>query len=131
MVVDDAAQGIGIVVRGDDLASSTPGQVLLQRHLGLPTPDYAHVPLVLSPDGRRLAKRDGAVTLADRVRLGDAPIDVLRWLLTTCGQPVDPREGDASGILAHAAGGFHASALPREPVVVSGELMGRSLPSFG
>lgn len=63
VVVDDAAMGVDQVVRGDDLLSSTPRQVLLQRLLGLPTPTYAHVPLVLSPSGDRLAKRDGAVTL--------------------------------------------------------------------
>jgi glutamyl-tRNA synthetase len=66
VVVDDAAQGIGQVVRGADLADSTPRQILLQRLLGLPTPSYAHVPLVLGPEGERLAKRDRAVTLADR-----------------------------------------------------------------
>jgi glutamyl-tRNA synthetase len=66
VVVDDAAQGIGQVVRGADLADSTPRQILLQRLLELPTPRYAHVPLVLGPEGERLAKRDRAVTLADR-----------------------------------------------------------------
>ncbi len=66
VVVDDAAQGIGEVVRGADLADSTPRQILLQRLLGLPTPSYAHVPLVLGPSGARLAKRDGGATLADR-----------------------------------------------------------------
>jgi glutamyl-tRNA synthetase len=65
-VVDDAAQAIGEVVRGADLADSTPRQILLARLLGLPVPRYAHVPLVLGPDGARLAKRHGAVTLADR-----------------------------------------------------------------
>lgn len=66
VVVDDAAQAIGEVVRGADLADSTPRQILLARLLGLPVPRYAHVPLVLGPDGERLAKRHGAVTLADR-----------------------------------------------------------------
>ncbi len=66
VVVDDAAQGIGQVVRGADLADSTPRQILLQRLLGLSTPSYAHVPLVLGPTGERLAKRDRAATLADR-----------------------------------------------------------------
>jgi len=66
VVVDDAAQGIGEVVRGADLADSTPRQILLQQLLGLPTPAYAHVPLVLGPSGARLAKRDGGATLADR-----------------------------------------------------------------
>ena len=66
VVVDDAAQAIGEVVRGADLADSTPRQILLARLLGLPVPRYAHVPLVLGADGARLAKRHGAVTLADR-----------------------------------------------------------------
>jgi glutamyl-tRNA synthetase len=66
VVVDDAEQGIGEVVRGADLADSTPRQILLARLLGLPVPRYAHVPLVLGPDGARLAKRHGAATLADR-----------------------------------------------------------------
>src|SRR6185312_1280088 len=65
VVVDDAGQGVDQVVRGDDLIDSTPRQILLQRLLGLPEPTYAHVPLVLGPDGQRLAKRHGAVTLED------------------------------------------------------------------
>jgi glutamyl-tRNA synthetase len=69
-VVDDAHQGIEEVVRGDDLLDSTPRQVLLARLLGLPVPAYAHVPLVLGPDGARLAKRHGAVTLADLASAG-------------------------------------------------------------
>lgn len=70
VVVDDADMGVDQVVRGDDLASSTPRQMLLQRLLGLPTPTYAHVPLVLGPTGARLAKRDGAVTLEDLAAQG-------------------------------------------------------------
>ena len=66
VVVDDAAQGVEEVVRGDDLLSSTPRQIHLAHLLDLPVPSYAHVPLVLGPEGRRLAKRDGAVTLAER-----------------------------------------------------------------
>ncbi len=66
VVVDDAAERIGEVVRGADLAASTPRQILLSRLLGLPVPSYAHVPLVLGPDGTRLAKRHGSATLADR-----------------------------------------------------------------
>lgn len=66
VVVDDADQQIGEVVRGADLASSTPRQILLQRLLGLPSVTYAHVGLVLGAHGRRLAKRDHGTTLADR-----------------------------------------------------------------
>ncbi len=64
VVVDDAAMGVTQVVRGDDLVASTPRQILLYRALGLAAPSFAHVPLVLGPDGRRLAKRDGAIKLA-------------------------------------------------------------------
>jgi glutamyl-tRNA synthetase len=65
VVVDDAAQGVEEVVRGNDLADSTPRQLWLARSLGLAEPAYAHVPLVLGPDGARLAKRHGAVTLRE------------------------------------------------------------------
>jgi glutamyl-tRNA synthetase len=65
VVVDDAAQGIDQVVRGDDLLSSSPRQTYLGALLGYSTPTYAHVPLVLNHEGKRLAKRDGAVTLSD------------------------------------------------------------------
>ena len=58
VVVDDAAMGVTQVVRGRDLLSSTPRQIYLQQALGLPTPAYFHTPLLLSPDGRRLSKRD-------------------------------------------------------------------------
>ena len=63
-VVDDAASGVTLVVRGDDLRPSTPIQRLLQRLLGYPEPAYLHHPLILHDDGRRLAKRDLAPTLA-------------------------------------------------------------------
>jgi glutamyl-tRNA synthetase len=65
VVVDDAAQGIDQVVRGGDLLPSSPRQAYLARLLGYPEPTYAHVALVLNEDGARLAKRDGAVTLAE------------------------------------------------------------------
>ena len=60
VVVDDAAQGITDVVRGEDLADNTPRQIWLQRQLGLPTPRYLHTPLVLGADGRKLSKQNGA-----------------------------------------------------------------------
>jgi glutamyl-Q tRNA(Asp) synthetase len=63
-IVDDAASGVTLVVRGADLRASTPVQRLLQTLLGLPEPTYLHHPLVVHDDGRRLAKRDLAPTLA-------------------------------------------------------------------
>lgn len=63
VVVDDAAQGITHIVRGQDLAEHTPRQILLQRALGLPTPHYLHTPLVLAADGEKLSKQNGAQPL--------------------------------------------------------------------
>jgi glutamyl-tRNA synthetase len=65
VVVDDAAQGVDQVVRGDDLLPSSPRQAYLAALLGYPQPTYAHVALVVNEDGARLAKRDGAITLAE------------------------------------------------------------------
>jgi len=64
-VVDDALQGVSHVIRGQDLFEAAHVQRLLQALLGLPTPVYAHHRLLRAPDGRRLAKRDGAETLRD------------------------------------------------------------------
>jgi glutamyl-Q tRNA(Asp) synthetase len=62
-VVDDADQGVTDVVRGQDLADNTARQILLQRALGFPTPDYLHTPLVLGTDGDKLSKQNGATAL--------------------------------------------------------------------
>ena len=85
VVVDDAAQGIGEVVRGTDLLESTPRQLWLAARLGLPEPRHAHVPLLRGPDGARLAKRHGAVTLAEREALGESPDDVRAALAASVG----------------------------------------------
>jgi glutamyl-Q tRNA(Asp) synthetase len=63
VVVDDAAQGITHVVRGQDLTDNTARQILLQRALGLPTPAYLHTPLVLGANGEKLSKQNGAKPL--------------------------------------------------------------------
>lgn len=82
VVVDDAEQGITQVVRGEDLLSSTARQISLQRALDLPTPEYAHLPLVLAPDGSKMGKRDGALPLdiLDETRIAEtlqAALDIL------------------------------------------------------
>ncbi|HRE00087.1 MAG TPA: tRNA glutamyl-Q(34) synthetase GluQRS, partial [Ilumatobacteraceae bacterium] len=119
VVVDDAAQGVTEVVRGDDLATSTPRQVLLQRLLGLVTPRYRHVPLVLGGDGQRLAKRHGAVTLADMadaIGLGiDAVAVQVRSLLAVSIGVAEPGETVTMGVLAER---FDLAHLPREPWVL-------------
>lgn len=111
VVVDDAAQGITHVVRGDDLLSSTPRQRLLQRLLGLPEPAYAHVPLVLAPDGSRLAKRHGAVTLADLAERGVPPRRVVAWLGASLGRCAPIDDVGAADLVA----GFTLGTVPREP----------------
>lgn len=111
VVVDDAAMGVDQVVRGDDLASSTPRQIALQRLLGLPTPEYAHVPLVLGPSGARLAKRDGAVTLQDLAEQGiDA--DAVRSLLAASLHLTGPGERASMTQLLER---FSPERLPKEP----------------
>lgn len=90
VVVDDAEQGVTQVVRGADLLHSTPRQIALQRALGYPTPEYAHVPLVVSPDGSKLGKRDGALPLPS---LDDAHVrETLAAALRHLGLSVDSDE---------------------------------------
>jgi glutamyl-Q tRNA(Asp) synthetase len=82
VVVDDAAQGITDVVRGEDLADNTPRQILLQQALGLPRPRYLHTPLVLDPTGEKLSKQNGAAPLDDA-----APLATLRTAARVLGLP--------------------------------------------
>lgn len=112
VVVDDAAQQIGEVVRGADLAESTPRQILLARLLGLPVPTYAHVPLVLGPDGTRLAKRHGSVTLADRA---EPRAMTLALLAHTLGLALERDRVERAGELVDE---FDPARLPRDPVVI-------------
>lgn len=111
VVVDDADQGIEEVVRGDDLLATTPRQVLVARWLGLSSPSYAHVPLVLGPDGERLAKRHGSVTLADQAAAGRGPV-VVRSLLAASLGLADPGEAVTTGELLAR---FDPAGLPSEP----------------
>jgi glutamyl-Q tRNA(Asp) synthetase len=82
VVVDDAAQEVTQVVRGADLLDSTPRQIALQHALGYSTPEYAHVPLVLAPDGTKLGKRDGALPLEllDETHVRESLQNALRYL---------------------------------------------------
>lgn len=112
VVVDDADQGVDQVVRGDDLLPSTPRQAYLAGLLNIPVPEYAHVQLVVNSDGARLAKRDGAVTLADLGRAGRSAAEVRDLILKSLGLP--------AGTLEQALTAFRPESLPREPWVWTG-----------
>jgi glutamyl-tRNA synthetase len=114
VVVDDAAQGVTEVVRGGDLLAGTPRQVHLQHLLGLPTPSYLHVPLALGADGSRLAKRHGAVTLADLAAQGVRPGEVLAFLAASLGLARPDERVRAAELIDR----FDPAALPRDPWVV-------------
>jgi len=116
--VDDARQAVDEVLRGDDLLSSTARQNHLQRALGLPHPRTFHVPLVVAPDGRRLAKRDRDLSLASLREGGIDPRRLVHWAARTSGQ--DAREELPAGALLED---FDLARLPRDPAVFGpGEL---------
>jgi glutamyl-tRNA synthetase len=110
-VTDDGATGVDQVVRGEDLRSAAVSQAYLAGLLGHPVPTYAHVPLALNPAGRRLAKRDGAVTLADLGARGRTPAQVLGVIARSLDLPP---VGTAAELLPH----FDPARLPRRPWVV-------------
>ena len=111
VVVDDDDQGVEEVVRGDDLLPATPSQAHLLELLGRPLPVWAHVPLVLGPDGKRLAKRHGAVTLADRAAAGETAEEVRSRLAASLGL-ARPTEPVTMGQLVDR---FDPSAMPADP----------------
>ena len=113
VVVDDAAQQVDQVIRGDDLLDSTPRQIMLQQLLNLPTPDYGHVPLVVDAEGRRLAKRDEPVTARQLTADGWT----MEQLVSVLGQSlglVAPGESVTSEQLLQR---FAPELVPREPMV--------------
>jgi glutamyl-tRNA synthetase len=119
VVVDDADQGVTEVVRGDDLVPSTPRQLLLYEALGLSTPGFVHVPLVVGPDGRRLAKRHGDTRLATLREAGVRPEALVGLLAWSCGWLKQLKEISARELLPL----FRLEAIPREPFVLRPELL--------
>lgn len=113
VVVDDALQGVDQVVRGDDLASSTPRQILLQQLFGFARPEYLHVSLVLGPDGQRLAKRHGAVTLADLAEEGWTADEVVTVLARSLGLATT---AEPSITVDRLIDRFDPAVLPKPPV---------------
>jgi len=122
VVVDDAEMGITRVLRGADLLGSTPRQLQLFRALDLAAPEYAHVPLLLGPDGKRLAKRGGPPTLAELRDSGIAPERVIGLLASWAGLGTDgPRR--AQDLVSR----FSLAALPRSAVQVDAARVRSSL----
>jgi glutamyl-tRNA synthetase len=121
VVVDDAAQGITEVIRGDDLVPSTPRQLLLYQALGLTAPRFFHVPLVVGPDGRRLAKRHGDTRLSALRQAGVRAEALLGLLAWSCGwleriEPITARE---------LVPLFRLNAIPPQPWVLTPELLAK------
>jgi len=114
-VVDDAASGVNTVIRGADLLPSTARQILLQRALGLPRPTYLHLPLVVGPDGLRLAKRHGDTTIRSLFAAGwDAP-SLVGWLAASAGLASPGERVMPAQLVAR----YDVAKLGREPVVVA------------
>lgn len=116
VVVDDAAQGVTQIVRGDDLLHGTGRHIHLQKLLGYPTPQYVHVPLVVGPDAERLAKRHGAVTLEDLGQRGTGNQEVLSELARSIGSQIVQPES-----VSDLLGDFNLDRLPRSPWTIPGD----------
>ena len=120
VVVDDDLAGVTQVVRGDDLLSSTPRQIYLQRMLGLPQPEYCHLPLVTEPGGSKLSKRDNLVSLQPGDLKGNESallLAVLRFL----GQnpPADLAGSGCQDVLEWGVSCFDTALIPMEGGVLS------------
>ena len=120
-VLDDAASGVDLVIRGSDLLPSTSRQLLLGRALGLAAPAYLHLPLVVGPDGRRLAKRHGDTSVRTLRAAGWTAPALVGRVAATAGL-CDPHEAmTPRALLAR----YDPSRLTREPVVLDGAAFAR------
>lgn len=113
-VVDDIASGVTQVVRGSDLLSSTPRQILLYELLDAPVPEFAHHPLLLAADGRRLSKRDGDSTIAGMRERGVAPEAIIGYLAQLAGQAGTGEPMSAQELATI----FDASRIPTQDMTV-------------
>ncbi|MBP5286011.1 MAG: tRNA glutamyl-Q(34) synthetase GluQRS [Kiritimatiellae bacterium] len=113
VVVDDAEMGVTEVVRADDLLPATPAQILVQRALGLPTPGYFHVPLVVGPDGRRLAKRHGDTRISSYRARGARPERIIGYLAESFAWAEKGEEIRLADLVER----FSSATIPHEPLV--------------
>jgi glutamyl-tRNA synthetase len=119
VVVDDAEMGVTEVIRGDDLIPSTPRQLLLYRALGLTVPAFAHVPLVVGEDGRRLAKRHGDTRLSALRTAGVKPEALVGLLAWSCGWIAKPEPVSARELLPL----FRLETIPPRPFLLTAEMV--------
>ena len=117
VVVDDLAMGVTEVVRGMDLLDSTARQILLIRALGGHVPTYAHLPLLINPVGRKLSKRDGALTIREVRDAGVSAEALIGWLAAALGLPGGPQTP------AEVARTFDLGHVRPDPVVVPSDLI--------
>lgn len=116
VVVDDAAMGVTEVVRGDDLLPATPPQMLIYDALGLRCPAFFHVPLVVGPDGRRLAKRHGDTRISAYRAAGVSPGEIIGFLAHASGILCKRKPTRLDSLI----GRFDPACLPQEPLVYQG-----------
>ena len=119
-VIDDHDLGVGEVIRGRDLLDGTPRQIWLRSILELPPVGHAHVPLMVTTDGDRLSKRDGAVTLSELASIGFGPEEIRAALLVSLDlcAPSGPFD------LERLAVEFDPKSVPVSDTVWTGELLG-------
>ena len=112
--VDDIAMGVTEVVRGDDLLAATPAQILVTRALGAEHEiSYCHVPLVVGPDGKRLAKRHGDTRIAAYRSAGVRPEKIIGRLAASCGWAEEGEEISLAALLPR----FDLSTVPHAPFI--------------
>jgi glutamyl-Q tRNA(Asp) synthetase len=124
VVVDDAASGVTDVVRGADLLDSTGRQILLQQALGLPTPTYLHLPLVVDANGRKLSKSDDDDPVASM-----NPVDALRLCLAVLGHQPPEVLMTIDALWHWALRNWNADRIPSGPVTVQDDRIERYTPS--
>jgi glutamyl-tRNA synthetase len=117
VTVDDALLGVTEVVRGDDLLPATPAQILLFNALGLQCPQYCHVPLVVGPDGLRLAKRHGDTRIAAFRATGWTPERIIGLIAASCGWAQKGEHIDLKSLISR----FDISTIAHKPYVFKGD----------
>ncbi|MGB0952618.1 MAG: tRNA glutamyl-Q(34) synthetase GluQRS [Planctomycetota bacterium] len=118
VIVDDAAMGVTEVLRGDDLLSSAARQIQLAEALQLPSPQYLHTPLIVGPDGRRLAKRHGDTSLKAFRDAGVSAEQILGWLAHASGLQSDATPTTAAALIPS----YDLQKIPPQQVVWQGDL---------